>query len=119
MGTRRAPRRPARSERIARALRLDSLSGAGALLLRGRPALILGITMGLGATIYTFDVQLADYDRGVFETLDLRLARHPSESEEYLIARVLAYSLEYTEGIAFSRGLAEPDEPALAVRDLT
>jgi len=47
------------------------------------------------------------------------VAQHPSESEEFLVARVLAYALEYTEGIEFSRGLSDPDEPAIAVRDLT
>jgi len=51
--------------------------------------------------------------------LALRVARHPSETEEYLLTRVLAYCLEYAEGISFSNGLAEPDEPALAIRDLT
>ena len=75
--------------------------------------------MALNATMYTFDVELADVDRGVYESLALRVARQPSETEEYLVTRVLAYCLEYGEGIAFSRGLAEPDEPALAVRDLT
>ena len=75
--------------------------------------------MALTATIHNFDIQLADVDRGVYESLALKVARHPSETEEYLLTRVLAYCLEFTEGIAFSRGLAEPDEPALAVRDLT
>jgi uncharacterized protein YaeQ len=75
--------------------------------------------MALTATLYAFDVELADVDRGVYETLALRVARQPSETEEYLLTRVLAYCLEYADGIAFSRGLAEPDEPALAVRDLT
>jgi uncharacterized protein YaeQ len=75
--------------------------------------------VALTATIYTFDVRLADVDRGVYESLALRVARQPSETEEYLLTRVLAYCLEYAEGIGFSRGLAEPDEPALAVRDLT
>jgi uncharacterized protein YaeQ len=75
--------------------------------------------VALTATVYNFDIQLADVDRGVYEPLALRVARHPSETEEYLLTRVLAYCLEYTEGIAFSKGLAEPDEPALAVRDLT
>jgi len=75
--------------------------------------------MALTATMYTFDVELADVDRGVYESLSLRVAQQPSETEEYLVTRVLAYCLEYGEGIAFSRGLAEPDEPALAVRDLT
>ena len=75
--------------------------------------------MALSATIYNFDVELADNDRGVYESLALRLARHPSESEEYLVARLLAYLLEFTEGIGFSRGVSSPDEPAIAVRDLT
>ena len=48
------------------------------------------------------------------------MARHPSESEEYLWTRVLAYALEFTDGIGFSRGgISDPDEPPLAVRDLT
>jgi len=72
-----------------------------------------------GATIYSFDIRLADADRAVYETIALRVARHPSETEEFLLTRVLAYCLEYTEGIAFSRGLSDPDEPALSVRDLT
>jgi uncharacterized protein YaeQ len=75
--------------------------------------------MALGATIYAFDIALADSDRGVYEQLALRVARHPSETEEYLVSRLLAYCLEYTEGIAFSRGLSDADEPAIAVRDLT
>ena len=67
--------------------------------------------LALTATIYNFDIELADSDRGVYESLALRVARHPSESEEYLVARLLAYLLEFTEGIAFSPGgLSEPDE---------
>src|SRR4029079_4466546 len=66
------------------------------------------------ATIYNVEIDLADHDRGVYETLALRVARHPSESEEYLWTRVLAYALECTEGIQFSPGgLSDPDEPAL------
>lgn len=75
--------------------------------------------MALTATIYNFDIDLADTDRGCYETLALRVAKHPSESEEYLVARVLAYCLEYTDGLAFSSGISDPDEPTLAVRDLT
>jgi uncharacterized protein YaeQ len=75
--------------------------------------------MALTATIHTFDIELADSDRHVYEVLALRVARHPSESAEYLLTRVLAYALEFTDGIEFSRGLSEPDEPAIAVRDLT
>jgi uncharacterized protein YaeQ len=75
--------------------------------------------MALTATIYNFEIDLADADRGVYESLALRVAQHPSESEEYLVARLLAYCLEYAEGIGFSSGLSDPDEPTLAVRDLT
>ena len=70
-------------------------------------------------TIHSFEIELSDVDRGVYQTLAIRAARHPSEAEDHLVTRVLAYCLEYAEGIAFSNGLAEPDEPPLAVRDLT
>jgi uncharacterized protein YaeQ len=75
--------------------------------------------VALTATIYNFDIDLADTDRGVYESLALRVARHPSESEEYLLTRVLAYLLEYGAGIEFSAGLSTPDEPAISIRDLT
>ncbi|HTU99555.1 MAG TPA: YaeQ family protein [Luteitalea sp.] len=76
--------------------------------------------MALTATMYAFDIDLADHDRGVYETLALRVARHPSESDEYLVTRVLAYVLEYEPGIEFSTGgLSAPDEPPITVRDLT
>jgi len=71
------------------------------------------------ATIYTVTIDLSDLDRGVFETLELRVARHPSETAEYMTARVLAYALEYQEGIAMTEGVSSGDEPALVVRDLT
>ena len=76
--------------------------------------------MALSATVYNLEIDLADADRGVYETLTLRVARHPSESEEFLVARVLAYALEFTDGIAFSSGgLSDADEPPLTIRDLT
>lgn len=75
--------------------------------------------MALGATIYVFKIDLADSDRGIYQPLELRVARHPSETEDHLLTRVLAYCLEYTEGIAFSNGLFESDQPTIAVRDLT
>jgi uncharacterized protein YaeQ len=75
--------------------------------------------MALTATIYNLEVQLADTDRGVYETLTFKVAQQPSESDEHMMARVLAYCLEFTEGIAFSKGIAESEEPALFVRDLT
>ena len=75
--------------------------------------------MAQTATIYNFDIELADTDRQLYETLALRVARHPSESEEYLVTRLLAYLLEYAEGIEFSKGVSDPDDPTIAVRDLT
>ncbi len=75
--------------------------------------------MAIGATIHTFDVQLADTDRGVYEDYSLRVARHPSETDAYMLTRLLAYGLEFAEGIAFSEGLSSTEEPAVVVRDLT
>jgi uncharacterized protein YaeQ len=75
--------------------------------------------MALSSTVFTFDIDLSDTDRHVYESLSLRVARHPSESDEFLIARVLAYCLEYQDGIEFSRGLCDADDPPIAVRDLT
>lgn len=75
--------------------------------------------MALGATMYVFNVELADSDRGVYETLEIRAAQHPSETADYLLTRVIAYCLEYTAGIAFSKGLSDTDEPTVFVRDLT
>lgn len=74
--------------------------------------------MALGATVYRFRIDLSDVDRGVYEALDLRVARHPSESMPYLLTRIFAYCLCHEEGIAFSRGgLSSTDEPPLSVRD--
>lgn len=76
-------------------------------------------TLAQTSTIHHFTIQVSHVDRGVYEPLDLRVARHPSESEEFLCARVLAFCLEWRPGLAFSKGLADPDRPALEVRDLT
>jgi len=75
--------------------------------------------MALSATIYNVDVELSDVDRGVYESFELKMAKHPSESGEYLVARLFAYCLEYTEGIVLTQGVASVDEPAVLVRDLT
>ncbi|WP_353115943.1 YaeQ family protein [Microbacterium sp.] len=75
--------------------------------------------MAIGSTVHTFDVQLADMDRGVYDDYSLRVARHPSETDAYMLTRVLAHGLEYTEGIAFGGGVSQTDEPAVLVRDLT
>ena len=76
--------------------------------------------MALSATVYAFEIDLADTHRGVYETLSLRVARHPSESEDFLVARLIAYCCEYAPGIEFSPGgLSNADDPPIAVRDLT
>ncbi|WP_062990971.1 YaeQ family protein [Nocardia anaemiae] len=76
--------------------------------------------MAISATLHTFTVQLADLDRGVYQELELRVARHPSETAEFMLTRLLAYCLEYEEGITFSDGgVSSTDEPAVLVRDLT
>lgn len=74
--------------------------------------------MALPATMYHLQVQLSDVDRQVYEPLDLRIARHPSETMRFMLTRTLAYCLDFEEGIAFSRGLSTQDEPAVWVRDL-
>ena len=60
--------------------------------------------VALTATIYNFDIDLSRHDRGVYETLALRVARHPSESEDYLRHARPCVRLEYTDGIEFSAG---------------
>lgn len=70
-------------------------------------------------SVHRFEITVSDLDRGFYDTLVAQVARHPSESEEYLVTRVLAWALEHREGIAFSHGLHVADEPALWVHDLT
>ena len=75
--------------------------------------------MALTSTIYNASVDLSDVDRGVYEQIELRLALHPSETMEYMVTRLLAYWLEYTDGSAMTTRLSDGDEPAIVVRDLT
>jgi uncharacterized protein YaeQ len=75
--------------------------------------------VALQATVYHVQIELSDVDRGVYESLDLRIARHPSESMAYLLTRTIAYALLYEEGLTFSKGgLSSAEEAPLAVRDL-
>lgn len=75
--------------------------------------------MALPPIIRRFELTLSDSDRGVFEQLDWRVAQHPSESERYLVARVLARALEHADGLDFSKGgVSDDTEPALVRRDL-
>jgi uncharacterized protein YaeQ len=64
--------------------------------------------------LFRFQIELSDIDRGVYETLDFRVAQHPSETYPYMLSRVLAYCLSYEEGLEFTPGgLADPEAPAL------
>lgn len=74
--------------------------------------------MALTATLYRLQLELSDVDRGVYQTLDVRLARHPSESAAFMTTRALAYALAYEDGITFGRGLSTAEDPALSTRDL-
>lgn len=64
--------------------------------------------------LHRFQIELSDIDRGVYESLDFRVAQHPSETYPYLLTRVLAYCLTYQDGLEFTPGgLSDPEAPAL------
>jgi uncharacterized protein YaeQ len=74
--------------------------------------------MGITTTLYRFQIELSDIHRAVYETLDFRVAQHPSEHMPYLLTRVLAYALNSQEGLEFSAtGLHDPDTAAINVLD--
>src|SRR5437870_12187922 len=75
--------------------------------------------MALTATISNLSIDLADIDRSLYERFDLCIARQPSETVEYMFMRVLAYCLEYGDGIELTQGVAAGTEPAVLIRDLT
>lgn len=70
--------------------------------------------MAQPVTLYRFKIELSDIDRGVYDTLELRVAMHPSESVPYLLTRVFAFALNWQEGLEFSpQGLGDSEVPAL------
>ena len=75
--------------------------------------------MALKATIYKIDLQVANMDRHYYADHTLTLARHPSETDERMMVRLLMYALQAQEGIAFTKGLFDVDEPDVWVKDLT
>jgi uncharacterized protein YaeQ len=75
--------------------------------------------MALKATIHRVQLELADIDRGIYASHGLTLAKHPSETDERLMLRVLAFALYADEQLAFGRGLSTEDEPDLWLKDDT
>jgi uncharacterized protein YaeQ len=69
--------------------------------------------MALPSTVYRANIQLSDVDRAVYETIHTTVARHPSETEDRLVARILAYLLFYENELAFTKGVGAGDEPDL------
>lgn len=75
--------------------------------------------MALKATVHKVELAISDMDRGYYATHALTLARHPSETSERLMVRMLAFVLFASDTLAFGRGLSADDEPALWQKDLT
>ncbi len=75
--------------------------------------------MALTATIFKVDLTISDMDRGYYATHALVLARHPSETDERMMVRLLAFALNADEALEFGKGLSSEDEPALWRKDLT
>ena len=74
--------------------------------------------MALQATLYRFKVELSDIDRSLYESIDFRIAMHPSESPSFLVTRALAYLLNFQPGLEFSpKGLGDPDVAPLFITD--
>ena len=69
--------------------------------------------MALSSTIFRCALQVSDLDRGHYQTHNLTLARHPSETDERMMVRLLAFALNADEHLGFTRGLSQDDEPDL------
>lgn len=69
--------------------------------------------MALSATIHRCTLQVSDLDRAYYQTHQLTIARHPSETDERMMVRVLAFALNADEALSFTRGLSQDDEPEL------
>ena len=75
--------------------------------------------MGTTATIFRFQVELSDIDRGVYESLDLRVAQHPSEETERMVVRVLARAVAHEAGLEFGRGISNQEDAGIWAHDMT
>jgi uncharacterized protein YaeQ len=72
--------------------------------------------MALPSTVYRATIQLSHVDRGIYETIQATLARHPSETAERVVLRLLAYAICYGPDVAFTKGIGAGDEPDLWVK---
>ena len=72
--------------------------------------------MALPSKIYKANIQLSDIDRGRYEALQVTVAQHPSETEERLVARLLAYAIFNEDDLTFTKGLCAGDEPDIWVK---
>ena len=75
--------------------------------------------MALKSTVVKAELQVSDMDRHYYATHNLTLAQHPSETDERLMVRLLAFALYADEKLEFGRGLSDEDEPALWKRGYT
>jgi uncharacterized protein YaeQ len=75
--------------------------------------------MALKSTIFKVELQIADLDRNYYQNHALTVARHPSETDERMMVRVLAFAMYADEALSFGKGLSSEDEPDLWAKDLT
>src|SRR5258708_39391271 len=75
--------------------------------------------MALKATIFKAELHIADMERGYYQDHSLTVARHPSETDERMMVRLLAFALNADATLAFGAGLSTDDEPDLWRKDLT
>ena len=75
--------------------------------------------MALKATVFKIELQIADMDRNYYQNHALTVARHPSETDERMMVRILAFALYASDALSFGKGIAAEDEPTLWEKDLT
>jgi uncharacterized protein YaeQ len=114
IGKKQASRKRLRMTGLA-ADRLPALSGTCQIERRDTPE----FDMALNATIFKAELQIADIDRGYYQDHALTVARHPSETNERMMVRLLAWARHASDALAFGKGLATDDEPDLWRKDLT
>ncbi|KPY41050.1 YaeQ protein family [Pseudomonas syringae pv. rhaphiolepidis] len=103
---------------IASPARASSFTGPASVRLAVLPPDSRSPFMAQPSTTYKFELNLTDLDRGVYESVKQTIARHPSETEERMTVRLLAYAFWYNEQLSFGRGLSDVDEPALWEKSL-